>query len=67
MVGLSSVRSELILIPRFSILTIVDAVMILAAWGTNVIELSKAVCAEMDCIETKIIKGMVVFFTVSDL
>ena len=63
MVGLSSGKSELILMPRFSILTIVEAVMMLAAWGTNAIELSKAVCDTIVCAYKYTISVTMVFFT----
>ena len=38
-VGLNSARSELILIPKFSILSIVEAVIILSFWGFNKVSL----------------------------
>lgn len=67
MVGLSSGRSELMLTPRFSTLTMVDAVMMLAAWGTNATEESKDVCAETACTQAQLIKGIMFFFTAPDL
>ena len=66
-VGLNSGKSELILMPKFSILRIVAALMILSFWAFNTSEVSAESCAYEYSTQVDMRKNESNFFKTLDL